>query len=192
MGYRGSKKGNYGNRSKRSVKSVQSSRSKRARSIDALKKAPIAENIEQWKHTPNRYDLQGIDTPHKQNTEKGQVTTWKLSDKAVDELAKLLRKYGKTQEKLDVLDRETSDILSTSAMGQAPPVFHRKVDQMVEIKRKKQAPLWEKIRGRIIPNSHFKTFWQEIPWTFGTLPPEYTEILKAYAKYNPTDKKSAK
>lgn len=96
----------------------------------------------------------------------------------------LLKRYEATQKKIDVLSMETSCICKTSGMGQAPPVFHRKVDKMLELKEKKQAPLWDILRHMIIPNSRFKTFWQEIGWTSGTLPPDYYEIEKVYQKYS--------
>jgi len=109
------------------------------------------------------------------------MTTIPVMDK---NLLKLLERYATIQKKIDYLSMETDSICRTSPMGQAPPVFHRKVDQMLTLKEKKQGPIWDLLRCRIIPNSRFKTFWQEIAWSVNTLPPDYYEIEFAYKKYN--------
>ena len=99
------------------------------------------------------------------------------------EFEKCLTKYARLEIELRDIDRRCSDIISVSAVGQAPPIFHRLVDKELKIMEKQVTPLWDAIRNHIIPGSDFKTFWQETHWTFGTLPPRYGEIEEAITKY---------
>lgn len=64
--------------------------------------------------------------------------------------------------KLDVKQREleksADQILGTSGVGQAPPVYHRELEKIIEIQKKK-AEIWNAIRGSIVEPSG-KTLWQ--------------------------------
>jgi len=64
LGYRAKREGNYGSgRRGRSPTQIHASRSLRARSMDESLKASLAKSPKQWVATPNRLDLEGIDTP---------------------------------------------------------------------------------------------------------------------------------
>lgn len=116
----------------------------------------------------------------KQEKEKISVPVPKI----LLELVNLLNRYKKHQEKVDEISKQTEAILRTSAMGQAPPVFHRLVDKQLDIIKKDISPLWDTLKNYIVPNSNFKTFWQETRWTLGTLPPSYQEIEAILNKYS--------
>lgn len=56
------------------------------------------------------------------------------------------------------LQRQADDILSTSPVGQAPPVYHRTLDKAIAITKEK-AKVWNKIRNYAIPGTG-QTLWQ--------------------------------
>ena len=64
-------------------------------------------------------------------------------------------------EKLDIKEREFSKnadmILSSSGVGQAPPIYYQTLDKVIKIAEKK-AEIWNEIRSLIV--SGFKTLWQ--------------------------------
>ena len=78
------------------------------------------------------------------------------------ELPQKAEKLLKRLEKLDLKQIEISNtidaIYKTSPVGQAPPCFHRAVDKLCVVAKKK-APIWNYIRHYIIPGTH-KTIWQ--------------------------------
>ncbi len=104
--------------------------------------------------------------------------------KIPSELVTLVNRYKKHQDKVDEISKQTDAILQTSAMGQAPPIFHRLVEKQLDIIKKDISPIWDSLKNYNVPNSNFKTFWQETHWTIGTLPPSYQEIEAILNKYN--------
>jgi hypothetical protein len=103
---------------------------------------------------------------------------------------RLLERYAKAQSKVDELSHEADVILESSPLGQAPPVFHRIVKKMLKITEERIAPIWDELRNRVIPGSGFHSYWQETKWTFGTLPPHYSEIERATKKFAPSHSNS--
>ncbi len=58
------------------------------------------------------------------------------------------------------LEREADLIHSTSAFCQAPPIYHRTLDKIIEIQLRK-GKIWnEEIRNYLIPPKKRRTFWQ--------------------------------
>ena len=98
----------------------------------------------------------------------------------------LLQRYKQVQAKIDELDMAAGLILRTSGVGQAPPVYHRKVQEMLDIIEKQLIPLWDELTNKVIPNSRYRSFAQELNWRRpDALPPHYESLEKAYLKYNP-------
>lgn len=86
----------------------------------------------------------------------------------------LLKKYKKIWDKIDVISKQTDIILKTSAVGQAPPIFHSLTDKQMVIINKKALPIWESLKHFI--KEDFKTYWQYTRWRKGTLPPHFNEL----------------
>ena len=76
--------------------------------------------------------------------------------KDIEQVIAKIRKLDVEQRKLQT----TADqILSSSGVGQAPPVYHSTLDKTIKITKKK-AELWNTIRGKIIPGIG-RTLWQQ-------------------------------
>lgn len=86
----------------------------------------------------------------------------------------LLAKYKKVWDKVDEISKRTSAIVQTSGVGQAPPIFHKLVDEQLEIIEKEATPIWNDLKNFI--KSDFKTYWQITRWTVGSLVPHYSEL----------------
>lgn len=132
----------YGNRQ---VRSFQSSRSKRAKTMDSMKRAPIAKTEAQWLKDPSHFDLKGVDTP--KSVKKAPQS----------EAQKVIAKIIKLQLKKDELSKKSSMIQSTAAFGQLPPVFFETTNKEARISQE-QAELWNEIRGYETKNGD--TLWQ--------------------------------
>jgi len=75
------------------------------------------------------------------------------------EIQRAIAKIKRLDVKQRELQTEADLILSTSAVGQAPPVYHRAVDKAIEVTKQK-AKIWnEEIRNKVIPETG-RTYWQ--------------------------------
>ena len=86
----------------------------------------------------------------------------------------LLTKYKKVWAKIDILSKQTDDILKVSPMGQAPQCFHDIVSKQLRIIENEVKPLWDELKNFI--KDDFKTYWQYTNWRLETLPPCYNEL----------------
>lgn len=84
----------------------------------------------------------------------------------VNEKASMPQKLQKGLERLEKLDAKQHEInqvmdaiYKTSPVGQAPPIFHRKAQQLVDLATKK-AKIWNDIRNFVIPGTS-ETLWQK-------------------------------
>ena len=88
-------------------------------------------------------------------------------------------------EKLDIKEKEFSKnadmILSSSGVGQAPPIYYQTLDKAIKIAEKK-AEIWNEIRSLIV--SGFKTLWQIAlaSKTIVVVTHGQEEMLKCYGK----------
>ena len=74
------------------------------------------------------------------------------------DINKILRPIFKLDEQQKLLENKADLILSTSGVGQAPPVYHETLNKAI-IVRQKKAKIWNEIRGIIYPGTD-KTLWQ--------------------------------
>jgi len=88
---------------------------------------------------------------------------------------------------LETLDKKQAEIskaidniYKVSPVGQAPPEFHRKCDQLCDIATKK-APIWNYIRSFVIPGSGGETIWQK-----ALRLPNLGYVFKSYGKESGT------
>lgn len=82
-----------------------------------------------------------------------------------NQLPSMDKRFWRKMKQLERLDKIQEDLLShinaiyqISPMGQAPPVFHRKCQQLLNLAEKK-APIWNDIRDIIITGTG-RTLWQ--------------------------------
>lgn len=73
--------------------------------------------------------------------------------------SKYLKKWGRLDVKQKQISQDLDCIYKTSAMGQAPPIYHKTVDKLLKIEQEK-AVIWNEIRGFIVPDTNYQTLWQ--------------------------------
>ena len=73
--------------------------------------------------------------------------------------SKYLKKWEKLDAKQKKISIEADGIFQTSAVGQAPPCYHRTLDKILKIEQEK-AVIWNEIRGFIVPETKFKSLWE--------------------------------
>lgn len=73
--------------------------------------------------------------------------------------SKYLKKWAKLDDEQEQLSQDVDAIYRTSAVGQAPMIYHEKLEKLLKVQKEK-AMIWNDIRGFIIPDSNCTTLWQ--------------------------------
>lgn len=73
--------------------------------------------------------------------------------------SKYLKKWLKLDDTQEQLSQDVDAIYRTSAVGQAPLIYHEKLEKLLKVQNEK-AVIWNEIRSFIIPDSNDNTLWQ--------------------------------
>ncbi|MFH2095914.1 MAG: hypothetical protein ABIJ16_09435 [Bacteroidota bacterium] len=71
-------------------------------------------------------------------------------------IERAILKIEAIDKKINPLEQQANGILSSSGVGQAPPVFHSTLDKIIVLKEK-QAKIWNELRHHVFSG---RTFWQ--------------------------------